>query len=347
MSAPPRGFALAACLSEYQLPDRAQVAQIRAALARAARCILFIDWGWQAPSPAHPFDRETRARMLGESLPQDERERVSFVPVRQHYDPARTLEAVATGVRQAIAGAQERVAWHLPDALREEALDAPLPGEVDWQEDDSRTGERLDALYAAADPAATLVALQEQLAPATVAQLHEWIASPAFDQLRGEWRKMAGEKQAWSVAPYPVVLVTVDAVVLAGDHVLLVRRGRSPGRGLQALPGGFLDPRETVLQAAVRELLEETGLPFTPRELVRRLGEVKVFDHPQRSQRGRIVTHAHRFDLGVSSPPPVQGGDDAAAAHWIPVAQLVAMETQFHDDHFHILDSFLGLTGDA
>lgn len=345
MSVSPPGFALAACLSEYQLPDRAQVAQIRSALARAPRAIVFIDWSRQAPSPAHPFDWETRARRLRESLPQDDRERVAFTPLRQHYDPVRTLRAVATGVRQALAHPQERVWWQLPEPLRD-GMAEPLPGPVDWEGGDATAAARLDALYAAADPAAALAALQPQLAPATGAQLHAWIASPAFERLRAEWRLMAGEQQAWSVAPYPVVLVTVDAVVLAGGHVLLVRRGRPPGQGLQALPGGFLDPRETVLQSALRELAEETGLPLAPHAVARQLRGVKVFDHPQRSQRGRIVTHAHHFDLGPSAPPPVQGGDDAAAAHWVPVAELAALEARFHDDHFHILDAFLGLTGD-
>ena len=43
---------------------------------------------------------------------------------------------------------------------------------------------------------------------------------------------------------------------------------------------------------------------------------------------------------------PALRADDAADARWVPVRDLVAMEPQFHDDHFHILDSFLQLTGD-
>jgi bifunctional NMN adenylyltransferase/nudix hydrolase len=42
--------------------------------------------------------------------------------------------------------------------------------------------------------------------------------------------------------------------------------------------------------------------------------------------------------------PEIAGGDDAAEARWVPIAELPSLEEQFHDDHFHILDSFLGIT---
>jgi len=71
---------------------------------------------------------------------------------------------------------------------------------------------------------------------------------------------------------------------------------------------------------------------------------VAVFDHPDRSQRGRTITHAHCFDLGDRDLPEVAGADDALTAEWIPVSELTALEDRFHDDHFHMLDHFLGLT---
>ena len=68
-----------------------------------------------------------------------------------------------------------------------------------------------------------------------------------------------------------------------------------------------------------------------------------MFDHPDRSQRGRTISHAHHFDLGDRELPEVQGADDAAHAQWLPIAQLAGMEEAFFDDHFHMLDHFLGL----
>jgi bifunctional NMN adenylyltransferase/nudix hydrolase len=72
-----------------------------------------------------------------------------------------------------------------------------------------------------------------------------------------------------------------------------------------------------------------------------------VFDHPDRSLRGRTITHAHYFDLGERKLPEVHADDDAQSAEWIPITQLASLEERFHDDHFHMLDYFLGLTGIA
>ena len=75
------------------------------------------------------------------------------------------------------------------------------------------------------------------------------------------------------------------------------------------------------------------------------LQSVAVFDHPDRSQRGRTITHAHYFDLGNAPLPAVRADDDALQAEWIPVGQIAALEAEFFEDHFHMLDHFLQITG--
>ena len=57
-----------------------------------------------------------------------------------------------------------------------------------------------------------------------------------------------------------LALMTVDAVVVQSGHILLVKRGDMPGKGLWALPGGFLNQEETMLDGAIRELKEETKI---------------------------------------------------------------------------------------
>lgn len=151
-------------------------------------------------------------------------------------------------------------------------------------------------------------------------------------------------KEAWSAAPYPPVFVTVDAVVRCANKVLLIKRGQPPGVGLHAVPGGFIEQRETAYQSAIRELREETRLDLPPATLKAALKGSAVFDHPDRSQRGRTITHAFYFDLGDGPPPNVQADDDAQSADWIDIDLIPKMEDQFHDDHFHMLDHFLGLT---
>lgn len=59
---------------------------------------------------------------------------------------------------------------------------------------------------------------------------------------------------------YHNVAASASVIVSYGDSVLMIRRNRNPGKGLLALPGGFVDPDERAEEAAVRECREETGL---------------------------------------------------------------------------------------
>lgn len=332
---------LAVCAGRFLLPNAANLALVRAALARAPRALVFLRRSHMAPSPANPFDSAQRIAMLRAALKDDERLQADFVPLREHWDDQRLLRDMG-----AATGGEHQVAWVVAGQAPVDAQDLPTGwtlAQAGTGDGDAQAVAWLEQLYATDDPARGLAALAGALPPSALAFLREWIATPGFATVRDDWRQIAHEKRQWSVVPYPVVLVTVDAVVHAGGHVLLIRRGRSPGRGLWALPGGFLEPREPVLHAAVRELVEETGLPLSMREMQQRLKGVRIFDHPERSQRGRIITHTFFFDLGDMAPPPVQGADDAAAAQWVKVAQLPELEARLHDDHFHMLDTFLGV----
>lgn len=332
---------LAVCAGRFLLPNAANLALVRAALTPAPRGLVFVRRAHMAPSPANPFDSTQRIAMLRAALAEHERVQAEFVPLREHWDDQRLLRDMGA----ATAG-DHQVTWVVGGHAPVDAEDLPTGWTLEQAgvgDGDAQAVAWLEQLYATDDPARGLAALEGNLPPPALAFLREWIATPGFATVRDDWRQIAHEKRQWSVAPYPVVLVTVDAVVHAGGHVLLIKRGRSPGRGLWALPGGFLEPREPVLHAAMRELVEETGLPLSMREMQQRLKGVRIFDHPERSQRGRIITHTFFFDLGDMAPPPVQGGDDAAAAQWVKVAQLPELEAQLHDDHFHMLDTFLGI----
>lgn len=129
--------------------------------------------------------------------------------------------------------------------------------------------------------------------------------------------------------------LTADVVALAYPggvaHVLLIRRAFDPHAGLWALPGGHVDPGERVEHAAARELTEETGLTAAGLELV------GVYSDPGRDPRGRYVTFAYRTYL-PDMPPPT-AADDAAAAHWLPVADALDHGLAF--DHAQILTDAL------
>lgn len=170
-----------------------------------------------------------------------------------------------------------------------------------------------------------------------------------FADLQKEYQFVLQYREDWKVrrtptgpgVPYPVTFTTVDAVVIKSGHVLVVRRGGFPGKGLIALPGGFLGQRESIQTAALRELKEETRIAVPIRDLEASIVGSRVFDHPDRSLRGRTITHAYCLNLGVGELPKVKGDDDADKAWWMPLREVMASEERFYEDHFHIISHFV------
>lgn len=134
---------------------------------------------------------------------------------------------------------------------------------------------------------------------------------------------------------FPPFAVTVDLVVLTvrqdALHVLLVTRGEDPFAGKLALPGGFVHPDEGLERAAARELREETGL----RKVHGHLEQLASYGDPDRDPRMRVVSVAF-LALAANLPDPV-AGSDAAAAHWLPVSQVLAGRGRLAFDHSQIL----------
>lgn len=150
-------------------------------------------------------------------------------------------------------------------------------------------------------------------------------------------------KKQWESAPYPPTFMTVDAVVVQSGHILLVERRGMPGQGLWALPGGFIDPKETLFDACIRELREETRLKVPEAVLRGSRHSQHTFDDPYRSARGRTITQAFYFVLknDPKGLPSVKGGDDAKKAFWLPLAELKA--DKLFEDHYAIICKMVGL----
>ena len=163
----------------------------------------------------------------------------------------------------------------------------------------------------------------------------------AWDTLCKEYQMVKKYKEAWKAAPFPPTFMTVDAVVVQSGHLLLVKRGDMPGKGLWALPGGFLNQDETMLDGAIRELKEETKIKVPVPVLKGSIKESKTFDAPNRSSRGRTITQAFFIDLGVGELPKVKGSDDAEKAFWVPFNKV--KQEKLFEDHFHIIDNFINI----
>lgn len=338
----------AVLIGRFQPFHQGHAALLKQALAAAPRVVVVIGSAFQARTPKNPFTWQERADMIRQTLSAADQERTTFLPIRDYYDEEKWLQAVRTGV-ETLSGQRASISLigHFKDATSDYlahfegwrliSVDRMSPIDAS-QIRDAYLGSQREEL------AANLAALNDAISPTTLDFLRTWAKSSYYPALCQEWRMLKKYREAWSAAPYPPVLVTVDAVVRCGNKVLLIKRGQPPGVGLHAVPGGFIEQRETAYQSAIRELREETRLELPLATLRAALKGSAVFDHPDRSQRWRTITHAFYFDLGEGPLPKVQADDDAQSVDWIDIDLIPMMEDQFHDDHFHMLDHFLGLT---
>jgi ADP-ribose pyrophosphatase YjhB (NUDIX family) len=122
---------------------------------------------------------------------------------------------------------------------------------------------------------------------------------------------------------YPLQpLVGVGVIVLRGDDVLMIQRGKEPGLGRWSIPGGCQEIGETVFEAAVRETREETALD------VRSLAIVDVVDSIRRDASGIVQYHYTLIEvlavpLTAASVP--EAGGDALEALWMPCDGLASL----------------------
>ena len=123
----------------------------------------------------------------------------------------------------------------------------------------------------------------------------------------------------------------------------MVERRSLPGKGLWALPGGFINKKETLFDACVRELREETRLKVPEPVLKGSRHSQHTFDDPYRSARGRTITQVFYFQLknDPKGLPKVKGGDDATKAFWLPLAELDSKK--MFEDHHAIITKMVGL----
>lgn len=110
-------------------------------------------------------------------------------------------------------------------------------------------------------------------------------------------------------------ILAVSVAVWQQDRILLVQRGRAPNQGLWALPGGKVEFGETIAHAAIREMLEETGLQIVPQSLF------FIQD---------ICTQEFHYSLhcvsAVLSGGRLAAADDAMDAKWVTEAELTQMD---------------------
>lgn len=337
-----------ACIGRFEPFHNGHLSVVQRALTQCDRLILLIGSAHTTRSTRNPFSAAEREVMIRTALGADA-ERVVFRHLPDHlYNEGAWQADVQAHVAAALSllgksGDDLRIglighekdasSWYLHAFPQWDLIDVPFASTL------SAT-ELRDHLFSDEDGALRLV--EANVPKAVFDTFMAFRKTKTFAQLAEEYRHILAYKASWAAAPYAPTFVTVDAVLVHSGHVLLVKRGARPGKGLWALPGGFVEQDETLLNAVLRELKEETRLKLPVPVLKGSLKARQVFDEPNRSARGRTITHAFHFEFASGDLPAVRGSDDAARARWVPLAEARTLREFLFEDHYFILEHFLG-----
>lgn len=262
---------------------------------------------------------------------------LNLFPLWASINVPQSILLSATSIREDLFGSQKRMTHLLEEAEREDPVTKKkMPTTV-------YLGKYLAQARAQAQAylqngAAAVMSAQ------TVAFLTNFINSSAFQTVGEEFAFVARYRYSWRLAPYAPTFVTGDAVVVQSGHILLVKRKAFPGKGLWALPGGFVEHNHTIEHTIFKELDEETAVRV-PQAVLR--GHVKakeVFDDPYRSSRGRTITTAYLIHLKPGPLPKTKKGglpddDETLAVQWVPLADL--RREDFFEDHYSIITNMV------
>lgn len=177
--------------------------------------------------------------------------------------------------------------------------------------------------------------------------LKSYYNTDGFRYVLDEYEGKRDYDKLWASAPFPPTFVTADNVVTWNDKILLVRRGGWPGKGLLALPGGFVDAKKgDSFDNAVCELQEETQIadeygkiPLGKLRTYYENKEGRRFDNPSRSIRGFTLTTAFRMILQPDKKYKVIGSDDAVHADWYNFSDI--RQEEMFEDHFSIIEEMI------
>mgnify|MGYP001168677733 CR=1 FL=1 len=351
---PDRDFDCLVFIGRFQPTHLGHLAVIHQALKRARQVIVLIGSAWQARSLRNPWLFDERRRMLRSAFDDEDNERLEIGPLLDALynndvwvrDVQRKVRDIASPrharlPRIGLIGASRgQSSYYLSLFPQWESVSVPMVEGISA----SQIRERLfRSPIAAADYASA--GASHDLPPGVIDGIRRFLETDAYEQLVEEQSLLDQYRQAWAQAPYPPVFVTVSAVVVQSGHILLVKRTAAPGKGLYALPGGFINPQERLLDACLRELRERVRLKVPEPVLKGSLRGQRLFDEPHRSWRGRTLAEAFYFalrpDQQLPRLKPVKGGDHA---RWVPLADLEP--DGLFEDHFFIIQNFLGLPAD-
>lgn len=338
-------------IGRFEPPTIAHNAIFQKAAELSDQPIILVGSGYRARDPRIPFTHEERSGIIN-NIMLDFVESPTIRVIRDHlYNNSAWITQVQNIVNCAISTPaadprpigiighdKDHTSWYLKEFPQWSPVDAPYTPNVDATK--IRNLYFLRKQWAGVDRR-----IRAMCPPQTFDFLQEFRNTDTYNLLVEETECIRKYKKSWAKSPYTPAFLTADSLVVQSGHILLVQRRASPGKGLYALPGGFVNPTERIFAASIRELREETRLKVPPAVLEGSLSKttpMRVFDHPQRSLRGRTVTQVYKYELASGPLPKVKGGDDAQKAVWVPLSELRSLERKMFEDHYHMINCMMG-----
>jgi len=326
-------YDVAVLIGRFQPFHNGHAALLEDAFSVGSKVVMVLGSAGAAPSPRNPFSASEREEMIRASLDRDRNDRLSMVGQRDVWDTDRWAALVRDSVSRLAPGRTALVGHH------KDATSAYLDHFPEWTMVEMPRRGPLDAtplrerILSDLPTPDVMDSLRGSIPMGAMEWLESWARGALRQDLIQESVAIHEYRQQWGIGPF----LAANAVVRCRGAVLLQRRARSPGKGLWALPGGFLLPGEQPEDGARRELSRATGVVV---DGIRPSG-TQVFAHPGRSLRGRIVAHAFLYEPDWPGLPVAQSADDTLETEWVPVSELVGLESRMFEDHFHILDKSL------
>lgn len=344
-----KDFDLLVFIGRFQPFHKGHLAVIQEGLARAKQVLVLVGSADSPRSTRNPWSFNERQTMIINSFPEQQRDCVHVAPLKDvMYNDHAWVKAVQATVEKFLAEHYQEfpeqpvigLIGHSKDKSSYYLNLFPQWQAVAVENFDDISATPIREAFFKDEMHSELPELKE--VPDSVHKhLEDFLMSDNYKSLHDEHLFISKYKSKWHDLPYPPTYVTVDAVVVQSGHVLLVQRRSYPGKGLSALPGGFVAEDERLLDACIRELREETRLKVPEPVLRGALQRSEVFDDPNRSTRGRTITHAFYFVLQADKAlPKVKGGKEIGKAFWLPLAKLEP--AKMFEDHYHIIQSMVG-----
>lgn len=349
-------FQNAVVIGRFQPFHNSHLELVQAALKLAPKVTIVVGSSFAAPTIKNPWSFEERKAMIESCFTDAELRNIKIVGVRDYYYNMNTWladvqakVAIPEGQSVALVGSYKDGSSFYLRSFPQWTFVATKTKNLDL--DSSLIREKLLTTKFQGDYKGEVSAVlhDEKLEPIlqvlplvtpVVDHIRKWVRQPIFVDLTKEYDFIKKYRESWDSAPYPPTFVCSDAIVTCSGHVLVVKRKINPGKGLFALPGGFVNQTETIKSGMIRELKEETGIRVDSLILESSIVSTQVFDHPDRSLRGRTISHGFHIKLKDGPLPEVHGGDDALIATWMPVSDVGRYSDKFFEDHFSIITHF-------